>query len=580
MEEISCQTPQKSHEIRQRQDESPAESPPVVQHLSTLQSIAEDTSEPLTLLASTPAPRTGSLVGALGSPPPSTLTSTATARALWRRPECSNCPTYVLPPLEDPVQGTTDDAAVSKLSAVTSGYYEDPYLHYFVRHPCRRSPLINRGHFTRVAAVRKVISQFLTSIPADVPVAQIVNLGAGLDTLYFWITEFWTQPTVRVFECDFLEVIVKKISVLTRRQPLWDRLGVDSTRRSAEDVVADLQRGSVGIKITDTLSFIPVDIRQFQVLDAMLKSSGFSPNYPTLFISECVLIYLQACQSDAIIEWASQAVQAPSAFVLYEQIHPHDAFGRTMVRNLGLRGCPLLGIQKYPTLKDQKQRFLERGWSKVSAADMNQVYDEFLDKFELVRIQNLELFDEVEEWRLIQAHYFTLVAVRHGSPLEASDPQPASDNNVAVETNEARQPDVSWRNTPSLTHYLNDLGGMWERDHQVLQELPRFTTEEFRTNPDAIQSLCSGHMLLSSSALKPGSLSPLMRPEAMGLVGQPPYESGPSSTRGGRDAIPPRRWSLQQESPDPPRLLSQDERCASSFSSQSPKRQSIQHRQT
>lgn len=32
-------------------------------------------------------------------------------------------------------------------------------------------------------------------------------------------------------------------------------------------------------------------------------------------------------------------------------------------------------------------RFLEFGWDRVTIEDMNRIYDHFLDKFELVRIQ-------------------------------------------------------------------------------------------------------------------------------------------------------------------------------------------------
>ena len=64
------------------------------------------------------------------------------------------------------VQGTNDDATVSKLcvhlrslcacrlltvplairsSCVQLGYWEDPFVSFFVRQPARRPPLINRG---------------------------------------------------------------------------------------------------------------------------------------------------------------------------------------------------------------------------------------------------------------------------------------------------------------------------------------------------------------------------------------------------------------------------------------------------
>lgn len=47
------------------------------------------------------------------------------------------------------IQGTDNDAAVSRLSAVELGYLDDPYARYFVQSvdgpPARRLPIINRG---------------------------------------------------------------------------------------------------------------------------------------------------------------------------------------------------------------------------------------------------------------------------------------------------------------------------------------------------------------------------------------------------------------------------------------------------
>lgn len=40
---------------------------------------------------------------------------------------------------------------VSKLSCVRTGYWQDPYLQHFVRKPSRRSPMINRGYYSRCA---------------------------------------------------------------------------------------------------------------------------------------------------------------------------------------------------------------------------------------------------------------------------------------------------------------------------------------------------------------------------------------------------------------------------------------------
>lgn len=46
-----------------------------------------------------------------------------------------------------------------------------------------------------------------------------------------------------------------------------------------------------------------------------------------------MLIYLQPKDSDAIVEWVGNNMDA-SLFVVYEQINPTDPFGAMMLRNL------------------------------------------------------------------------------------------------------------------------------------------------------------------------------------------------------------------------------------------------------
>jgi len=97
------------------------------------------------------------------------------------------------------VERTSDDAAVSKLSAATIGYYDDEFMPHFVKGGTRRSPLINRGYFARVSAVRELVTEFCVSCrsrsPSDggsspsLPAshAQIVSLGAGIDTTFWYM---------------------------------------------------------------------------------------------------------------------------------------------------------------------------------------------------------------------------------------------------------------------------------------------------------------------------------------------------------------------------------------------------------
>jgi tRNA wybutosine-synthesizing protein 4 len=83
-----------------------------------------------------------------------------------------------------------------------------------------------------------------------------------------------------------------------------------------------------------------------------------------MIISECVLIYMDTKDSDALIQWFGNNFTT-SIFLLYEQIKPEDPFGKEMVKNIEARGCRLKSIHTYPSLEHQKERFLQRG-KKIS----------------------------------------------------------------------------------------------------------------------------------------------------------------------------------------------------------------------
>ncbi|ESS31077.1 leucine carboxyl methyltransferase [Toxoplasma gondii VEG] len=369
-------------------------------------------------------------------------------------------PERQLPPLclysseDSALQATTDDAASSKLSAVLLNYYRDDSLPFFVKKRTRRAPLINRGYFSRVAAIRQLLAIFVDDVcsqyrdmsslhrsqsqppsssvflsaveierraagydkgplptewPIDNPPVQFVNFGAGMDTLYFWLAERYKN--IKVFEVDFSEVAAVKECILRHNPDLWKKIA-PSSPADFHSVAAESHAGEgVGLN-TEKYALIGADLRDVQSVESALKKKGFRDDLPTFFLSECVLVYMNTPEADAVLRWAAKAVKsAPSVVAVYEQLNPDDAFGRTMVKNLQTRGCPLMTIFDYPTLQAQKQRYINLGWSASSVADMNTVYDKFLPREETQRVQRLELFDELEEWRLIQAHYSIAVAV-------------------------------------------------------------------------------------------------------------------------------------------------------------------------
>lgn len=178
------------------------------------------------------------------------------------------------------------------------------------------------------------------------------------------------------FELDFPDVTMHKVSTIKRRKLLNGLLGLGA----APDFMAAVSSGYTELNVPG-YHLLPCDLRDLDATTAKLEAAGIDRSVPTLFVSECVLIYVEAKFSTQLVVWAASYFDDVS-FALYEQILPDDAFGKVMMANIKARGCDLLSIHDFPTVEAQITRFTDHNYEVAQCWDMNKIYYHYLDAAE------------------------------------------------------------------------------------------------------------------------------------------------------------------------------------------------------
>jgi [phosphatase 2A protein]-leucine-carboxy methyltransferase len=274
------------------------------------------------------------------------------------------------------VEDTALDAANAKLSAISRGYFIDPYIEYFVPMEVRQIPPMNLGYFVRTLAMSEAVSRFQKVHGESI---QVVCLGGGYDTL-FWRLRDKNVKVGHWFDIDLPHVVSRKSLVFDNEifQPL------------------------------DNYSLLECDMAQPNLLENVLKSNGFVVDVPTVFLDECTLIYVEPNSVDLIIKFAGSL--KASGFISYAMVKPDDPFGQLMVENFNNFGAPLKGIVPYPTVQSHRERFLNGGYKKVKAVDMDVAMNKLLTREEYIRVHRLEIHDDPEELSFMLSHYVLAIA--------------------------------------------------------------------------------------------------------------------------------------------------------------------------
>ncbi|CAN7996726.1 unnamed protein product [Ixodes hexagonus] len=300
---------------------------------------------------------------------------------------------------EDPVIQTNLDAAVSKRDAVTKGYWTDPYIQHFVKAAERKAPEISRGYYARVHGVKALLDKFLKVVG---PECQIVNLGAGFDTLFWRLMDDKAQFKSLV-EVDLPAVTTRKVYYIRLRKPLLK--GIVTEDDDVKVNSSDLHAGQYHL--------VGCDLRELDVFEAkVVHESGLDVSLPTMFIAECVLVYMSCDESSALLSWITRNF-SHAVLVTYDPVNMGDKFADVMVENLKRRNCLLAGLQACTTLKTQEERIRSTGWEACTAWNMSQVYHS-IPAPELHRVEKLEMLDEQELLEQLLTHYCLCVAYKGG----------------------------------------------------------------------------------------------------------------------------------------------------------------------
>ena len=141
---------------------------------------------------------------------------------------------------DEATKRTAADALFSKINAAKLGYFVDDYSKLFNKKERKMMPIINRGTWTRVFSVRTLINNFIEKFK-DEPEIQILSLGAGLDTNFFFFEEnieAFKKANIKYFEVDFQDISAHKISVIKDNSSLEKLIFKDETPSyTAEDTL-------------------------------------------------------------------------------------------------------------------------------------------------------------------------------------------------------------------------------------------------------------------------------------------------------------------------------------------------------
>ncbi|CAG9583519.1 putative leucine carboxyl methyltransferase [Leishmania major strain Friedlin] len=287
---------------------------------------------------------------------------------------------------------TAHDACSRKVHCVRKGYLNDPFVSFFEKdHTIVNSPLMNRGTWLRTTAFENCVRGFATA--AGQPI-QVINFGAGMDTLYFRLKHSDPQfPVQKFMELDLADLVAEKERIIKRHSEMHSLVGSQYV-------------------------LVSCDLYDAKGVAKALKEH-LHGGTPTIMIAEMVFVYIEGSVTTNLLRTVMSDVIEPGTktmLVTYDAIQPFDRFGKVMVENLQHFGADFKGIGDFPTPEAHAGRCSELGFKAVKSVTMKNLYLGVPRQIQ-IRLNKLEMIDDWEEWNLMHEHYCFVVASTEDAPL-------------------------------------------------------------------------------------------------------------------------------------------------------------------
>ena len=327
------------------------------------------------------------------------------------------------------IMATADDAVLAKLATVQAGYYCDPFIEPLCLHASgiaesrgRRQrqvqPIIKRGTHARVCCMDRAINAFVEFHSNNNSSVQVVVMGSGKDTSYFR----HGRSRVRWYEVDHPSVLQTKASILQATPDLFQsQIQKTEYGYSISTTKNNISNSSEGPATSSTTEchMVEHDLRESpqKLLETLVHKTGnFDVAAPTLFLFECVLMYMPDDASRSLLQCLAEPQTSPTipqAYICcYEPILGSDSFGKMMERNLVQAGVGLPDscLRTTRTLEEQLDKLQRSGFSYAVGCDMAHAYETVMTQAQRSKANKCEFLDELEEWLMIMRHYCFVVA--------------------------------------------------------------------------------------------------------------------------------------------------------------------------